>query len=94
MARMLRVEEVALSVGVSTKTINNWYAYKRACPESELTSLLPEFEQEHPRATRLWKMDDVWRLIEFKTRMVIGRNGEMGIITQKYIKKEKDNETR
>jgi len=93
MARMLKVEEVALSVGVSTKTINNWYAFKRACPDNEYASLLPDFQQEHPRATRLWNVDDVWRLIDFKSRMVIGRNGEMGIITQKYIKKEKTNET-
>lgn len=86
--RLIKVEELAVAVGVSVKTINNWYAFKQAEPKHELAKLLPDFKQEHPRATRLWKFSDVWRVKDFQSRIKTGRNGAMGIITQKYVKKE------
>ena len=85
--RMIKVEELALAVGVSVKTVNNWYAFKQAKPENELAKLLPDFQQEHSRATRLWKFSDIWRVKDFQAKIRIGRNGHMGIITQKYVKK-------
>ena len=85
--RTMKVEELALAVRVSVKTVNNWYAFKQAEPESELAKLLPEFQQEHPRGTRLWKFSDIWRVKDFQSRIKIGRNGHIGIITQKYVKK-------
>lgn len=86
--RMIKIEELALAVGVSVKTVNNWYAFKQAEPNNELSKLLPEFQQEHPRATRLWKFSDIWRVKDFQSKIKIGRNGSMGSITQKYVKKE------
>lgn len=85
--RTMKVEELALAVGVSVKTVNNWYAFKQVEPDNELAKLLPEFQQEHPRGTRLWKFSDIWRVKDFQSRIKIGRNGHMGIITQKYVKK-------
>lgn len=85
--RMLKVEEVALSVGVSVKTVNSWYKFKRENPENELVQLLPEFTQEHARATRYWKFEDLWKLIQFKSSVKHGRNGFMGSVTQAYLKK-------
>lgn len=85
--RTMKVEEVALSLGVSVKTVNNWYAFKQASPDDELAKLLPNFIQSHPRATRYWKVGDIWRLQEFKSRIKVGRNGVMGVITQRYVKK-------
>jgi hypothetical protein len=85
--RTMKVEELALAVGVSVKTINNWYAFKQAEPDNELAKLLPEFQQEHPRATRTWKFSDIWRVKDFQSRIITGRNGHMGVITQKYVKK-------
>ena len=88
--RLLKVEEVALSVGVSVKTINNWYWFKRDHPEHELAELLPDFIQEGVRQTRYWKREDVWKIITFKQAIPRGRNGIMGEITHKlYVKKEK-----
>lgn len=85
--RMIKVEELALAVGVSVKTINNWYAFKQADPEHELAKLLPDFHQEHARGTRTWKVSDIWRVQDFQSKITIGRNGAMGIVTQKYVKK-------
>lgn len=86
--RTIRVEELALAVGVSVKTINNWYAFKQADPQNELAKMLPDFTQEYPRATRFWKFSDIWKIKEFQSKVTVGRNGSMGIITQKYVKKE------
>lgn len=90
--RMIKVEELALAVGVSVKAINNWYAFKQAEPDNELSKLLPDFQQQGPRTTRLWKFSDIWRVKDFQSRIKIGRNGAMGIITQKYKNKAKKGE--
>ena len=84
---LLKVEEVALLVGVSVKTINNWYAFKKVEPESEYAQLLPEFKQSGERQTRYWNQSDIWKLIDFKTKIPKGRNGILGSVTQKYYKK-------
>jgi len=86
--KLLRLEEVALLVGVSGKTLNNWYAWKRTNPDSELVALLPDYVQEGARQTRLWRKEDVYKLIEFRTRIPQGRNGILGSVTQKYVKKK------
>lgn len=85
--RMIKVEELALAVGVSVNTVNNWYAFKRAEPDNELSKILPSFEQRNPRSTRLWKFSDIWRVKDFQSKIKIGRNGSMGVITQRYVKK-------
>lgn len=92
--RLLKVEEVALSVGVSVKTINNWYWFKRDHPEHELAELLPDFIQEGVRQTRYWKRSDLWKLLEFKSRLPVGRNGIMGDITQRYYHNRKKKKRR
>ena len=86
--RLLKLEEVALKVGVSFKTINNWYAFKKQNPDNEIAQLLPDFIQHAARQTRFWKESDIEKLIEFKSKIPIGRNGIMGSITQKYVKKK------
>lgn len=89
---MLRIEEVAIAVGVSVKTINNWYWYKREFPDAELAKMLPEYHQEYPTAPRYWDKKDVFALLEFKKRIPTGRNGVMGAVTQKYCKRKKEEE--
>ena len=88
---LLRLEEVAILVGVSFKTINSWYAFKRMHPDNEYAKMLPDYIQAGPRQTRYWKRDDVWKLIEFKNSVVRGRGGNMGDITQRRIKSRKEN---
>lgn len=81
--QLLKIEEVAVLLGVSCKTINNWYQFKNQNPDSEYAKMLPEFKQEHARQTRYWNTDDLWKLIEFKSKLPKGRNGIMGSLRRK-----------
>ena len=90
--RGIKIEEMALSVGVSTKTIRNWYRFKRENPDNELAKLLPEVVRKDVRKTMYWKPDDVWKLMEFKQKIPTGRGGIMGSVTQAYVKKGENNE--
>ena len=86
--KLLTIEEVAVSVGVSVQTINIWYRWRKQNPEHERAKMLPEPIQAKPRQTRFWEPQDVMKLIEFKNTVKIGRDGIMGQITQKYVKKK------
>lgn len=92
MDRLLKIEEVAVLIGSSVKTINTWYAWKRENPDHELAKLLPEYTQTGERQLRLWKQEDIYALLEFKSKIPQGRNGIMGSVTQKYYKKGDTNE--
>lgn len=85
---LLRIEQVALAVDVSIQTINIWYRWKRQNPDSEYAKMLPDFIQNGKRQQRFWNKSDVWRLIEFKNSIPQGRNGILGSVTQKYVKKK------
>lgn len=89
--RLLKLEEVAILIGSSGKSINNWYWFKRENPDNEYAKLLPDFVQDGPRQTRYWKESDIWKLLEFKQAIPQGRNGIMGSITQKYYHKKEEN---
>lgn len=82
--RLLRIEEVAVTIGSSCKSINNWYWFKRENPDNEFAQMLPDYIQFAERQTRYWKESDIPKLIEFKKAIPHGRNGLMGSITQRY----------
>lgn len=85
----LRIEEVAIFIGTSVNTINSWYRFKKQCPNDEYAKLLPDFKREGgERGIRYWDQKGVEQLIQFKNKRPEGRNGVMGAITQKYVKKE------
>lgn len=86
--RLLKVQEVSLMIDSSIQTINGWYRWKDIHPEHELAQLLPEFVRQGGKNTRYWKQSDVWKLIQFKKSIKQGRDGIMGDITQKYVKKK------
>lgn len=86
--RLLRLEEVAILIGSSGKSINNWYMFKKQYPDNAYAKILPDFIQEGERQTRYWKESDIWKLIKFKGSIPQGRNGVMGSITQKYYHKD------
>lgn len=86
---LLKIEEVAILIGCSVNTINNWYRYKKQNPNEEISQSLPDFIQEQERQTRYWKKEDIYKLIEFQSKLPRGRNGLLGTVTQKYYKKEK-----
>lgn len=89
---LLKLEEVAILVGVSFKTINTWYAFKRAHPDNEYAQLLPDYIQAGNRQKRFWRKSDIWKLIKFRQSIPKGRNGVLGDITQKYYRKQKEND--
>lgn len=89
--RLLKVEEVAVTIGSSVQSINNWYRFKKQNPDNEFAQLLPEYIQQSERMTRYWRDSDIWKLIEFKQSIPQGCKGIMGSVTQKYHKKEKQN---
>lgn len=89
--KLLTIEEVAVSVGVSTQTINIWYRWKKQNPNHERAKLLPAPIQAKPRQTRFWELQDVMQLIEFKNSVKTGRDGIMGSVTQAYVKKKEKN---
>lgn len=86
MDNKIKIEELAMRIDSSVQTINNWYKWKRENPDNELASLLPEYTQEGNRQTRYWNTKDIWMLIEFKTKIVHGRNGVMGTKKKGEIK--------
>ena len=86
--KLLNVSEVSVIVGSSIQTISSWYRWKDLHPEHELAKLIPTYTRVGNRRTRYWTMEDVWKLVDFKNAIPQGRNGVMGEITQKYVKKK------
>ena len=77
----LKIEEVAVRVGVSTQTINRWYKFKRERPKDKASRLLPAYKvakSEKNLPVRLWKEDDINKLIQFRDNVTRGRDGIMG----------------
>lgn len=85
---LLNVQELSMLIGSSIQTIGSWYRWKALNPEHELANLIPDFIRIGNRNTRYWNRSDVWKLLEFKQRIPQGRNGVMGAVTQKYVKKK------
>lgn len=88
MQRFLKIEEIAMTIGSSVQTINNWYRWKKQFPDNEYADLLPDYFQDGPKQTRYWKAEDIWKLIEFKKAIPHGRNGVLGPVTQPKRHKE------
>lgn len=86
--RNLKIEEVAVAVGVSMHTIENWYRFKHKHPDNEFAQMLPVFYQEAPRQTRYWKQSDISQLLKCKNLVPRGRNGFLGDVTQVYYRKK------
>ena len=83
---LLRIEEVAVAVGVSTQTLNNWYRFKRENPDNEYAQMIPEYTVIGTKKQRFWDKADLSKLIRFKQAMPKGCKGVMGSVTQKYVK--------
>lgn len=76
----MKIEEVAFRVGVSTQTLNRWYKFKRENPKDKISKLIPAYKKVKTRSgfVRLWKQEDIEKLITFKSNMISGRCGKMG----------------
>lgn len=86
MRTLLRIEEVAVLVGVSVQTINNWYKFKQLNPDNEYSKLLPEYERLGGGKQRFWDKADINQIIAFKRTVPKGCKGIMGSVTQKYVR--------
>lgn len=85
---------VCLRVGVSTKTLNNWYAWylDPDMEKPESTPELPMYVQDREKGPRYWSEESVEKLIAFKEWLPKGRNGVMGRFNERYwSKKSKTN---
>ena len=93
--RGLKVEEVAVRIGVSTQTLNRWYKFKRENPNDKMSKLLPAYKltkSDKNLPTRLWKESDIDKLLRFKDNVTRGRDGLMGQYKGKGTKNaEKEN---
>ena len=85
----VRAVEIAVMIGTSVPTINAWYRFKKENPDNEYAKLLPDFERHGAHNERCWRAEDVEKLIYFKSVIPQGRNGIMGSVTQKYVKKNR-----
>ena len=85
MKKELKVEEVAVLVGISVHTLNIWYSYKKQNPNDVNAKKLPKFhiKKVNGRLTRLWDYEDIPAIIAYKESIPKGRNGYMGSITNK-----------
>ena len=86
---LLSAAQVCVLLDCSIYSLNNWYTFKRENPENEYAKMLPEFivKSDGARRKRFWNQDDIGKLIEFKASIPHGRNGVLGSVTQKYVKK-------
>lgn len=84
---LLNVQEVAVLIGSSVQTIGSWYKWRSLNPTHPLAKMLPDYKRIGNRNTRYWEREDLEKLIKFKGSLPQGRNGVMGSVTQKYVKK-------
>lgn len=76
----MKIEQVAMRLGVSVQTLNRWYKYKKQNPEDTLAQGIPQYTLINTSRgrVRFWTEEDVWNLIKFKQSIVSGRAGKMG----------------
>ena len=86
--KLLNVQEVAVLIKSSVPTISSWYRWKRQFSDHPLAQMLPDFERHGAHRARYWRYSDIPKLLEFKSTIPQGRNGVMGAVTQKYVKKK------
>lgn len=91
--KLYSIEEVAVTIGVSYRTLCNWYSFKRKYPDDEWSKKLPEYQLGGTRKTkRLWKESDLEKLKEFRDTLPRGRNGVLGKVTQVWYYNKKERE--
>ena len=93
---MYNIYEVCEQIGVSTYTIKNWYRWEnKLIKQGKIKErYLPRPEvQEHTKGSpRMWTNEMIEKLKDFKSNIVIGRNGIYGEFsnpTHKQTKKYK-----
>lgn len=75
---------VCTKLGVSVQTLSNWYRYQKSGNNDTGLPLLPAYFQENIHSIRLWSLNDVDQLLEFKRCLGRGRGGKMGSWNARY----------
>lgn len=73
--RLVNAMEVSLLAGITVPTLNRWYKWKHSNPDHELVKLLPDYIRIGNKQTRYWKEKDVYKIIEFRSKLPQGRAG-------------------
>lgn len=89
----MKIEEVAMRVGVSVQTLNRWYKFKRKNPDHVVSKKLPEYSMINTSSGKVrdWTDAAVWQLIAFKASIKPGRTGKMGKYGGKGTHGKKEN---
>ena len=90
MTDILTAQDVAVLVNTTVPTLNTWYKWKALNPENSIAKLLPEYTRQGNRRTRYWRPEDIDKILEFKSKILKGRAGFLGQVTQKYAKHKKE----
>lgn len=83
---MLKATAVAQRLGISNKTLLNWYAWylDPNMKKPENVPALPKYEILDSQGTRGWREEDIPQLLKFKEWVPKGRGGMMGQYNAKY----------
>lgn len=72
---LYKKDVVCVLLGISDRTLINWYAFKSKYPDSEYAQLIPQPAQFEKRGTRYWTESDIVTLQQFKQIVPKGRLG-------------------
>lgn len=86
---LFNIAEVSVMTGMSIKSLETWYRFKKECPDNEYAKMLPEIIHTSNHRQRCWTLEGVQALREFKAKIPRGRKGVMADVTQKYLRKRK-----
>lgn len=89
---LLSAKQVALELGITTKTLNFWYMYERRCTEEELRGKvrLPQYTQMYDRGERLWRYSQIKQLKKWQNSIQRGRHGFMRKVLNYHQPKTED----
>lgn len=90
---MVGAEEMARAIGVSVQTLKSWYKFKKANPDNELATILPEASRGKRNKILFCRCDEA-KLVSFRKSIRHGCYGMMGDITQKYTDSRKAERSR
>lgn len=72
---LYKKDVVCTLLGISDRTLINWYLFKSKYPDSEYAQLIPKPTQFEKRGTRYWTESDIVTLQQFKQIVPKGRLG-------------------
>ena len=75
---------VCAKVGIGVQTLANWYRFYKLHKDEEGVPELPSYYQLDIHSIRLWSINDIEKMVQFKQWVGRGRAGKMGSWNAKY----------